>query len=162
MKSITLILAISLFTVTFGQNYEMPDFYLDGKKINIEKVHINPQMIDSIKIQKDVDGGNVIISSKNKSLNFYTMNDIIKEYTKFNNDEMELLFKIDTTYIIDTTGVLIDKSFFIYVNTFNITKTTYLNNKCIDLTIVEIALLDKEREPQIRIRGENILKRIEN
>jgi len=162
MKTVTFVLAISLFsTKTLGQNQEMPDFYLDGEKINIEKVHINPQMIDSIKIQKNVDGGNVIISSKSK-LNFYTLNDIIKEFSEFNNQEMKFLFKIDTTFTIDTTGVLIDKSFFIYVNSFNISKASYINNKCNDLTIIEITLLDKEREPQIRIRGEDLLKKIEN
>lgn len=163
MKTLPLILVISLFSiVTYGQNQVMPSFYLDGNKIDIEKVHINPQMIDSILVQKDIDGGNVIISSKSKSMKFYTLNDIIKEYTKYSNQEMELLFKIDTTYIVDTTGVLIDKSFFVYVDSFNILKALYLVNKCYALTIIEIALLDKEREPQIRIRGEELLKKKEN
>jgi hypothetical protein len=164
MKTLKLILVISLFSIViYGQNQLMPSFYLNGKKIDIEKVHINPQMMDSILVQKDTDGGkNVFISSKSKSMKFYTLNDIIKGYTKLSNHEGGLLFKIDTTYIIDTIGVLIDKSFFIYVNSFNILNASYLSNKCYDLTIVEIALLDKERETQIRIRGEEFINKKEN
>jgi len=159
LKLTLVVLLMSLSILTIGQNNAMPEFFLDGKIIDIEKVHINPQTIDSILVQKDVNGGyNVFITSKCKSMKFFTLNEIIKQYTNFSNQERELLFKIDTTYITDTTGVLVDQSFFIYVNSFNIEKAAYLSNRLVDLTIVEIALLDKEKELQIRIRGEEFLK----
>jgi hypothetical protein len=162
MKALKLILIFSLFCIIVNGQNVMPNFYLDGKKIDIEKVKINPQMIDSIHIQRPKEGGNVIISSKDKFIKFQTLNDIVKDYTKLSDYEGGLLFKIDTTFIIDTLGILIDKSFYIYVNSFNILKAEYLSNKCNDLTIIEIALSDKEREPNLRIMGEEYFKKKKN
>ena len=60
---------------------------------------------------------------------------------------------INDEFVGDINEITHDKSYFLYVDVFNLTSTKYLSENFKGLKIVEIDLEKEKRKPEIRIRG---------
>jgi hypothetical protein len=161
----TLIKSILIFNslIIFGQSELEPSYYLNLKQININKVFFNITRIDSLNVIKNSLGGGVYFFSKNREFTYYRLPDILKLYTNIKEFNDSILFKINGEILQDTTSVKIDDTYFIYVETDKLSNVKYLSRELRNLTIVNIDLETKKREPEIRIRGnQGILDKFKN
>jgi len=149
----TLVFIILMYISAFGQESKAPKYFLNSKEFNLEKIYLNPVRIDSIRVEKETEDGEVYIFTKEKQISFMPLNDLVKEYTNIKKLDKSTLFKINDKFIYDIDGIEFDKSYFFYVDVIYLSKAQYLNKKNRRLKIVEIDLETKQRKPEIRIRG---------
>jgi len=128
-------------------------YYLNKKPIDFNKVFLNPLRIDSIDVAKNSTYDGVLIFTKNSEFSFYRLVDILKKYANIKGYNDSILFKINGKIIEDTTSIKIDDSYFVYVETEKLYGVKYISSRFRNLTIINIDLETKKREPEIRIRG---------
>lgn len=132
------------------------DFYLNGVLIDLDKVYLNPTNAKSIDTRKTSEKFSCYFIT-NKNISFYTLKDIsnkyVRKYVTIKELNDPIVYRIKNQLIEDTTSVRIDDSFYIYVGIEHLSKVKYIPGKLKNLTVVNINLEDKEREPEIRIRG---------
>ena len=137
--------------IVYSQINQGPIMYLNSKQIDLNKVLLNPMRIDSIDVNKTL--GAVTIFTKDKKFSFYRLTDILKKYANITGQNDTVIFRINNKVIEDTTSILIDDTYFVYVVTERLARVKYLSSKYQSLIIVNIDLESKERVPVIRIRG---------
>jgi hypothetical protein len=161
----SMILLIFLFVninVT-GQNNQEPLWYLNSRQFDFNKVFINPMRIDSININKQKAPGEILIFTKNNEFTFYRLIDVLKKYTNVNGLNESILFRINGKIIEDSTSLKIDDTYFIYVETERLYGIKYLSNQYLNLTIVNIDLETKKREPKTYIRSsQELIDKLKN
>ena len=155
-KGIFLILLIwfAFASFAFNQTLEPPKYYLDSIEFSIEKVYFKPESIESIFVNKDSTPGSIYIYSKTPPMAFITLEDIIKEYTEYDNISTRMLFYINKKMISDADSILIDKNYFIYVDIDTPKNTDYIDEALRSIIIIRIDLEREKRKPEIRLRGE--------
>ena len=153
MKFFTFLFLLLIGFAGFSQQKQAPDFYLNSVKIDFNKVYLNENSIDSIRVEKKTVNGAIHIFTKDRKFTSITLTGIVKKYTDIKRIDHSILFRIKGKVIEDTTGVKIDDSYFVYVEVNDLSGVRYLNNKFRDMKIVSIDLEKAERKPQIMIRG---------
>jgi len=155
-RAIFLILFIwfAFANFAFNQTKEPPKYYLDSIEFCIEKVYFSPESIESIYINKESSPGGIYIYSKNPPMAFITLEDIIKEYTEYDNISNRMLFYIKEKLIPDIDSILIDKNYFIYVDVDTPKNADYIDEALRSIIIIRIDLEREKRKPEIRLRGE--------
>ena len=154
-----LILLIATSISTYGQKLRAPKYFLNSKEFVHEKVYINPMSIDSIIVNKESKNGEIYFYTKSNNLTFLPLEDVLKEFTYIESLDNSILFRINDDYLNDIEGILIDNSYFIYVDVMDVSNAQYLSDDYRDLRIVEIDLEKEERKPIIFIRGDQDIKR---
>jgi hypothetical protein len=139
----------------FAQKKIETRHFLDSTLIDIQKVYFNPKQIESINVVKNESVEKIFIKTKQGSSNYLTLNDVLKKYTTLDLSMNSILFRINGKVIDDITGIKIDDSFFIYVDTASLAKNQYLDDKFKPLYIVDIALEKEERKIPIILRGDD-------
>ena len=156
MKLIFLFLIMIVSLKIFGQNSHQPLYYLNSEQIvDLEKFYLNPLRIDSMCVQKKSEFGEILMFTKNNEFSFYRLSDILKKFTNIYGLTDSLIFNIDGKLIEDTTSIIIDDSFFIYVTIDKLNNFKYISKKYRSLTIVNIDLEAKKQERVMNIRGDN-------
>ena len=156
MKNIITLLILTLISISvYGQKENKTKYYLNSKAFDFEKIHLNPNSISTIRVEKESGNGEIYIITKEKEISLISLSDLVKEYTQLKKIDQSTLFKIDGKYIYDIDGIEIDQSYFIYVDVIELSKVEYLKNKYKKLKLIEIDLECEKREPQILIRGDN-------
>jgi hypothetical protein len=154
-----LIFALICFQINsefiYGQKNDEPFYYLNSKRIDLDRVYLNPLRLDSISVQRQTQSGKVLMFTKNSEFSFYRLPDILKKYTNISGLNDSVLFKINGKLIEDTTSIIIDDTYFVYVTTDKLNSVKYISRQFRNLTIVNIDLETKRREPVIYIRGNN-------
>jgi hypothetical protein len=89
---------------------EPPKYYLDSIDFSIEKVYTHPESIESIFVHKESTPGAIYIYSKTPPITFVTLNDIIKEYTKYDSISRRMLFYINENMIGEIDSSLLIKT----------------------------------------------------
>jgi hypothetical protein len=153
MKNLTLFVLVLLVYSGFSQQKQAPDFYLNSVKIDYNKVYLNENNIDSIRVEKKTTNGAVYILTKSQKFTFITLTEIVKKYTDIKQFDHSILFRIKGKVIKDTTGVKIDDSYFVYVEVTDLSGVQYLKDSFREMKIVNIDLEKSERKPQIMLRG---------
>jgi len=153
-------LIIPLFTIIFGlncygQKISEPLYYLNSKQIDLKKVYLNPMRLDSIDIQKKTQNGEVYMFTKNRQFSFCRLTDVLKNYTNLNGFNDSIIFKINGNLINDTTSIIIDDTYFVYVTVDKLFSVKYISKQFCNLMIVNVDLETKKRDPVINIRGNN-------
>jgi len=154
MKITALFILLISFVPVFAQQNGESKYFLNAKEIDFDKTFINPENIDSIYVDKEVENGALHIFTKSKRFKFVTLKNILEKHTDINTSAHSVLFRINGEYIYDTKGIRIDKSFFIYVKVADVSQALYLSDKFNKLKIVEIDLEREERKPKFMIRGD--------
>jgi hypothetical protein len=113
IKTILTIILLFKSIISFSQLNNEPIYYLNLEIIDLQKVFLNPLRIDSIKVTKNSMNGEVWFFTKNKNFSWYSLVDIIKNYTNLKDNDKSLLFKINGKLIQDTTSIKIDDTYFI-------------------------------------------------
>ncbi len=153
MKHIFILLTVFLaFDNIQGQTKSDPLYYLNLKQIELKKVYINT--VDSIDIQKKTQPYKVYLFTRNRQFTFYSLNDILNKFTEIGGLNDSLVFKINGELINDTSSIMIDNSYFIYVTVDKLKEVNYIPGQFKNLKIVNIDLEIKKRDPVLRIRGE--------
>ncbi len=153
MRSIVLLaLAIAFGLNLNAQKQNTPQWYLNKNRIDYEKHFINPNSIELIRVNKEAAYGEIHITTK-PNVTFSTLHSVITNRTDLKLPTDNILVRINGTSIQDTSGIRIDDTFFVYIETESLTNVTYLNKKFNDLLIVDITLETTEKKPKILIRG---------
>lgn len=153
MKNLTLLVLVLLVYSGFSQQKQAPDFYLNSVKIDYNKIYLNENNIDSIRVEKKTTNGAVYLLTKSQKFTFITLTEIVKKYTDIKQIDHSILFRIKGKVIKDTTGVKIDDSYFVYVEVTDLSGVQYLKDSLREMKIVNIDLEKSERKPQIMLRG---------
>ncbi len=154
-KLIIPLFAIILGLNCYGQKISEPSYYLNSKQIDLKKVYLNPMRLDSMDIQKKTQFGEVYMFTKNRQFSFCRLTHVLKNYTNINGFNDSVVFKINGKLIEDTTSIIIDDTYFIYETTDRLNNVKYISKQFRNLTIVNVDLETKKREPVIYIRGNN-------
>ncbi len=150
----------SLFA--FGQEKKIPTYYLNSKKVELKELdYLNPNSIDSVKVLKKEGIGSISISTKKKTVNFLSIDDILKNHTTLNSSDGNVLIRINGKIVDNITDIKIDDTFFIYVEIKKLSENQYLSNQFRELVIVDISLEKEERKPKIIIRGDRDIHQTE-
>ena len=142
----------TLSDIAYNQTCTPPKYYLDSIEFSIDKVYFNPESIESIFVNKDSTSGSIYIYSKKPPMVFYSLVDIIKEYTEYEDISTNMLFYINEKMITDIDSILIDKNYFVYVDTDNTQNVKYIDESLRSIIIIKIDLENEKRKPEIRIR----------
>ena len=153
MKPITFLILLLLAFSGLAQQKQDPDIYLNSVNIDLNKVYLNENSIDSIKVEKKTANGAVYILTKDRKFTSITLTDIIKKYTDIMRIDPSILFRIKGKVIEDTTGVKIDDSYFVYVEVKDLSGVKYLKDSFREMKIVTIDLEKSERKPSIMLHG---------
>jgi len=156
--SILCLLTFLSFT-TYSQNKNDFKFYLNSVEHEFSKVHINPETIDSISVEKNSGKRELHIFTKGRIFNALTLTDILKKNTDFTNPNDSILFIIKDKVVYDIDELKIDESFYIYVSVISTSKAKYLDPQFRGISIVIIDLETIERKPQIYIRGQELINK---
>lgn len=150
----------SLFS--YSQEKKIPTYYLNSKKVELKDLdYLNPNSIDSVKVLKKEGIGSISISTKKKTVNFLSIDDILKNHTTLNSSDGNVLIRINGKIVDNITDIKIDDTFFIYVEIKKLSENQYLSNQFRELIIVDISLEKEERKPKIIIRGDNDIHQAE-
>lgn len=150
--SLFVLVMLSFSEIVFAQN-QSPIVYLNQKQIDVNKVFLNPDRIDSMNIQKNTPNGELYFFTKKKEFTFLRLTDIVKKFTSIKSDDKPILYRINGKIINDTTSVQIDDTYNIYVEIEKTSEVKYLSSSFANLTILNIDLEKEKRKPNIMIRG---------
>ena len=153
MKRITFLILLLIGFSSLAQQKQDPDIYLNSVKIDLNKVYLNENSIDSLRVEKKTVNGAVYILTKDRKFTSITLTDVVKKYTDIKKIDHSILFRIKGKVIEDTTGVKIDDSYFVYVKVKDLSGVKYLKDSFREMKIASIDLEKAERKPEIRIRG---------
>jgi hypothetical protein len=153
MKTYTFLFLLLIAFSGLAQQKQDPDIYLNSVKIDLNKVYVNGNSIDSIRVEKKTVNGAVYILTNDRKFTSITLADIVKKYTDIKQIDNSILFRIKGKVIEDTTGVKIDDSYFVYVEVKDLSGVKYLKNSFREMKIVSIDLENSERKPSIMLRG---------
>ena len=149
MRNALLSFALFASSSVCAQNRQGPDYYLNGRSVNFDKVFINPSRIDSMRVEKQTENGAIYIYTKN-NFSYFTLSEVLTKYTNLTKPNDSLLFRIDGKIITDISDIKIDDTFFIYVDLKILSDVKYISDKFKNLTLVNI---DLKKERQIWLRG---------
>ncbi|MFC2152674.1 hypothetical protein ACFLSE_09110 [Bacteroidota bacterium] len=150
MKCLFLILFCFISLTGYSQKEESPIVYLNGTEIDLNNVFLNPNSIDSVRVEKKTKVGEVYFYAKN-SIEFINLDSVLISHTNLDKEQNDILYIVENKVIKSESNVLIDKSFFIYVKTNFLNDVDYLDENFKNLIIVDISLKSKE---QIILRGD--------
>ena len=153
MKPITFLILLMVAFSGLAQLKQDPDIYLNSVKIDLDKLYLNENSIDSIRVEKKTVNGAVYILTKDRKFTSSALTDIVKKYTDVKRIDNSILFRIKGNVIEDTTGVKIDDSYFVYVEVKDLSGVKYLKDSFREMKIVSIDLEKSERKPSIILRG---------
>jgi hypothetical protein len=120
----------------------------------MKNLYINYQNVDSIWVEKIKEKA-IYIYTKKRQVNFLSLDDVLKKYSNVTSSGGDVLIRINGEIIDDLSGIRIDDSYFIYVETKRLSETQYIKHELRGLVIVDIALETKKREQRIILRGKN-------
>lgn len=143
----------SLFS--YSQEKRTPIYYLNSKKVEVKNLFFNSKGVDSIRVERKTENGEIYIYTKNKNPQYLSLEDVLKKYTDENISNGTVLIRIDGKIVDDITNIRIDDTYFVYVETKKLSEAQYLSDKFRELVIVDITLETEERKPRIIIRGNN-------
>ena len=151
---------MALFIMIFcmnikGQTNNEPLYYLNSKQIDLKKVYLNQMRVDSINVLRQTKFGEILIFTKNREFSFYRLTDILKKYANISGFNDSLIFKINGKLIEDSTSIIIDDTYFVYVTVDKLSDVKYISKQFRNLKIVNVDLETKKREPVIYIKGNN-------
>ncbi len=150
MKTIITTIAILIsFNLMCQQE---PDYYLNSKKVDLNKFYISSENIDSVFVRKDNPNGAIYIYVKNE--NFLTVEELLEKYDSGIKIDGSFLLMINNEPVDDLSGIRIDSSYFIYIELNKLLQVAYLDKKYRELKILNIYLEDEKRSEEIRIRGQ--------
>jgi len=138
-----------------GQTNNEPLYYLNSKQIDLKKVYLNQMRVDSINVLRQTKFGEIFIFTKNREFSFYRLTDILKKYANISGFNDSLIFKINGKLIEDSTSIIIDDTYFVYVTVDKLSDVKYISKQFRNLKIVNVDLETKKREPVIYIKGNN-------
>lgn len=153
MKPTTFLILLLIAFSGIAQQKQDPEIYLNLVKIDLNKVYLNENSIDSIRVEKKTANGSVYILTKDRKFASITLADIVKKYTDIKQIDSSILFRIKGKVIEDTTGVKIDDSYSVYVEVKDLSEVKYLKDSFREMKIVSIDLEKSERKPSIMLRG---------
>jgi len=156
LRTLTIILIITSGYNSFSQNNENIKYFLNSNQIEKKDLnlnYINPMNIDSLNIYKKNGVGYCYIKTKNNTINYISVDDILKKYTTLNCSSGNVLIIIKDKIIDNLSDIRIDDTYFIYVKTDKLSENQYLSDNFRELVIVNISLETKERKTGIRLRG---------
>ena len=79
----------------------------------------------------------------------------LKKYANISGFNDSLIFKINGKLIEDSTSIIIDDTYFVYVTVDKLSDVKYISKQFRNLKIVNVDLETKKREPVIYIKGNN-------
>lgn len=138
--------------ISNGQKIKNPTYYLNLEKLDTKNLYINSKYIDSIKIEKKTENGEVYIYTKKKEWKFLSLDDVLKKHTDVKVLSGNILVRIDEKIVDDIENIRIDETFEEVVIVKTLSDTKYLSDKFRDLLIIDIYL---NKKPSITIRGNN-------
>jgi len=152
--TLTIILIITSGFNSFSQSNEITKWFLNSNQVEVKDLkYLNPMNIDSLKTYKKDGVGYIYIKTKNHTINYLTVDDILKKYTTLNRSSGNVLIIIKDEVIDNLSDIRIDDTYFIYVKTDKLSNNQYLSDNFRKLVIVNISLETKEQKTGIIIRG---------
>lgn len=159
MRKILLIIFCLNYSLVYSQEKQSPVYYLNSVKYSdIDNIYINPQNIDSVRIKKETENGEIYIKLKSEKLNFLTISDILKKYSEVNKYDYPIIYFINGELILDESKVKIDDTFFIDEKTQNLSSVVYIEKEFRKQVIVLITLSQEKIKPRIMLRGNDVVK----
>jgi hypothetical protein len=153
-------IAIQLFSSLFliaapfllvGQEIAAPVYYIDSIEVDFNSVYINPNSIESIYVEKETENGAIYITTK-KHFKFISIDQVLEDNTDTSLLSNSLLFRINGSVVERLDDLLIDDSFFVYIENENLSNVEYIEDKYTSLQIINIDLEAEKRKKEIRIR----------
>jgi hypothetical protein len=108
-----------------------------------------------VSIQKKTQFGEAYMFTKDRQFGFLRLTDILKSHTNINGVNDSVVFRINGNLINDTTSIIIDDTYFVYVTVDKLFNVKYISKQFCNLMIVNIDLETKKRDQVIYIRGNN-------
>ena len=165
MRKITLLIILMIPIFASGQSSNNPKIYLNSQIISIDSVFINPKNIESINTQRDNEGGQIYIKTKDQTWKSKTIEELLKTtpvYSQIFLDKSIIpIFFIDEKLINKETDAKIDNSYFAVVTLKKLSAVKNIDAICKNIIIVDIKLTDTIPKQKIYIRG-NTSKDIED
>ena len=149
---------IFCFSYFLGNSQDSKEitWLLNGKEINIEQVFINPNNIDSMKVEK-LDGRGIVRLFSKKQIEFTTLEQIISKKTELIYNPQDMVFFVDGKLAKQPDNVLIDSFFYIKAIVNRMDEVEGVSDVFKDFIVIDIQLY-KKKEDSIRLRGLNKIK----
>jgi len=153
---------LMVLLATFGATAQIPpSFYLDSQPVNISTIYLNPDNIQSINVQKAALGdlttsGKIYLTLKQPFTTFLTLPAITSRQTLL--PTKNIVYVIDDNLIKDTSGIRIDPSLVLSVDTYDMSDVHYIGNAGTKMGIIIIRTKNKQSHEEqdkgtIRLRG---------
>lgn len=152
MKNTFLTLLLVLPVMALAQHGKQPVFFLDSTRIDMERVFLNPNSINSLDVVKDdpnIPEGAVYITLR-AGMKLLTLEQVLQEHAVAGTDK-QLLYMVNDRVIRDKTGILIDGSYITNVEVVNLSDVYYLKD-IPGISLVKITT-GAARKDNIMIRG---------
>lgn len=153
MRILLFTVFLLLVSFVYGQKPKTPDYYINSEKVDFSKIFLNPISVDSLTISKKTENGAVFIFTKS-SFNLLSLDDVLRKNNALNTSSKNVVIRIDGKIINDITNLMIDDSYFVYIETERLKDVNYITEKFRELIIINISLESKERKHQIIIKGQ--------
>ena len=126
-----------------------PFVFLNSEQIDLNKIYVNPENIDSVFLTHKSNNGEINIVTKQKLFAVLTINEIINKFTRFKSISDSIIISIDNDLISDVSGIKIDGTYTINIKTEPLNNVKYLPKEFKNLTLINILL----GKPQIHLKG---------
>ena len=153
MRILIFTMLFLLVSFVYGQKTKTPDYYINSSKVDFPKIFLNPSSVDSLIISKKTENGAVFIFTKS-NFNLLSLDDVLRKNNALNTSSKNVIVRINGQIINDISNLMIDDSYFVYIETERLKDVNYITEKFRELIIINISLESKERKPQIMIRGQ--------
>ncbi len=152
---LSIIFCFSFFLGNSQDNKEIT-WLLNEKEINIEQVFINPNSIDSMKVEK-LDGGGIVRLFSKKKIEFITLEQVISKHTELSYNTRDMVFFVDGKLAKQPDKVLIDSIFYVKAIVNKLDEVEGVSEVFKDFIVIDIQLY-KKKEDSIMFRGLNKIK----
>ena len=157
MKYILVLMFCLVYAAMLGQTRPTPKYYLNGEEFEMDKVYLKPSSIESIRLEKDKEPGEIYLTTKH-ALTFTTLDEIQANHKEIKESRGHVAFVINDKVIHDKSGIKIDTTFIIQLEIIRFDKVNYIDEANRNFVLVDIHLLNEKPKPVIRIRGEDEAK----
>lgn len=137
MKKIILLLFLGFGLVSQGQNISNMFCYINNNPIDLDYIHLHPDNIDSINVNKDTNVNVMYIFTKTGT-EYVTLEQIVNERTQLNAHRDQILYVINNRVVKSKSEVRIDKKLQLQVYTNHLTDIDYLDKKHKNINLVNI------------------------
>ena len=138
-----------------------PTFYLDSQSVNFTNIYLNPDNIQRVTVWKaplgdPLTSGKVYLTLKQPFTSFLTLSAITSKQTLL--PTKNIVYVIDDKLIKDTSGIRIDPSLVLSVDTYNMSDVHYIGDAGTKMGMIIIRTNNKQPHGEqdknsIRLRG---------